>query len=166
MIEQTPVQIELDENADVLTALADGVMFRWFIDGELVSEGPSNEIAFQEGGTFLVRVEVVLANGCILVSEEQEFMIITSTETIQHLTFWEATPNPVEDILTVHLTTDRPQMLSLTILNTAGMVIRKQTQEVQGQAKYSIDMEELASGIYLLTLSDGNAIQTQKIVKQ
>ena len=146
--------------------MTEGVSFRWFVDEELIQEGGNNQLEFQVGGTFIIRVEVTLANGCILVSEDQEFtIVVTNTETIEHLTSWEANPNPVEDILTVHLTTDIPQDLSLTLVNTTGKVIQKQSHVVQGQGQYNIDMKDLASGLYILMISDGEAIQTERIVK-
>ncbi len=164
LIEQAPLQIEFD-GSDIFTVLTEGVAYSWFIDGALVQEGPSNELPLPSGGgTITLTVEVELANGCVLVSSDA-FFILNSIEKLAHLIDWKLSPNPVEDVLTVSLSTYKSEKFSLTIADTSGKIIQTQDYELLGQSEYKIDMKDLASGVYLLMISDGKATQTEQFVK-
>jgi len=164
-IEQAPVQIEFDPITNIATASSDGVIFRWFIDGELITEGSENQFRPSIGGSFILQVEIIQANGCVLISEE-ELIIISSTNELKLLTDFQVSPNPVKDILTVELLTDRKEELSLTIIDATGRVFQTHQHVLLGEGTYTFNLKELASGVYFILVSNGEIIQSKRVVKQ
>lgn len=75
-------------------------------------------------------------------------------------------PNPTSDVLNIETTFDGKKNMDYIIYNVLGQLIFKVTdQDVYSYTK-QIDLSSLASGVYLVQVSDGNQKTVQKIVKQ
>ncbi|MCL2290503.1 MAG: choice-of-anchor J domain-containing protein [Bacteroidetes bacterium] len=78
-----------------------------------------------------------------------------------HLDNYSLTPNPVQDILTV----TRPDATKITvaIYNSMGALVHSfETSETE----LKINVSNYSAGVYLIRLSDGNAVATKRFVKQ
>ena len=75
-------------------------------------------------------------------------------------------PNPVTNELGVRLSTDDASTLNLQVLDVSGAVVRDlSTWSVSGTTYRNWDISDLASGSYLLQMSDGTGVRNLPFVK-
>lgn len=75
-------------------------------------------------------------------------------------------PNPVTDALGVRLNTTEARQLDLQLLDAQGRVVRSLSSwSVDGSAYRNWDISDLASGSYLLRISDGSGVANLPFVK-
>lgn len=86
-------------------------------------------------------------------------IVITSIETANDHSSIDVYPNPVDHLLTIHVTQSTERETSFIISDVLG----KKMTEGRLKKEISIDMTSWNAGIYLLETSDGNK---RKIVKQ
>jgi hypothetical protein len=83
---------------------------------------------------------------------------VTSTTTLY--------PNPTTTALTLETTLDRAAMLTLTLRNVMGApVLEERHTAASGRFATTLDVSALASGVYVLEVSDGAGRWAQKVVK-
>ncbi|MEL7339502.1 MAG: T9SS type A sorting domain-containing protein, partial [Bacteroidota bacterium] len=70
-------------------------------------------------------------------------------------------PNPVQDIMQVEWQQSREGQLQ--IVDMAGTIVRRSRLQKGTQ---QISLEDLAAGLYLLRLQDGELVQSETFVKQ
>ena len=77
-----------------------------------------------------------------------------------------AFPNPTSDVLNIETTFNGKKNIDYIIYNVLGQLIFKDTdQDVYSYTK-QLNLSSLASGVYLVQVSDGNQKTVRKIVKQ
>jgi len=73
-------------------------------------------------------------------------------------------PVPAEDILNINFTSQTAQRMSIRMTNTLGQVaVEEQLGVVSGQRNIALNTSELASGVYLLSISNGTTIQSVRV---
>lgn len=75
-------------------------------------------------------------------------------------------PNPSQGKFTIELTADASTAVQLSIYDLRGRSLVKQEYDVYGKFQKELDLSHLASGIYLLEISDGSRNLTKKIIKE
>ena len=73
-------------------------------------------------------------------------------------------PNPVKDQLQVNLSGAVNPGGIIQIINLTGKVLK--TQQVEGAGTVSVNMSQLAKGLYICRYTNGTEIKVEKIVKQ
>ncbi len=100
----------------------------------------------------------------------EEVYTLTATSIDDQLIGIEALkafPNPVTNQLFVELDAAQPGDLRLTLLNAIGQKAYQEAVEVMpGKNKFSLPMQELAAGVYVLEVSQGSQKAHIKLVKQ
>ncbi len=76
-------------------------------------------------------------------------------------------PNPVEDgQLEILINTVEANNVSIRIFNIHGKLMHQNKQQVfKGKNKYSLDVDELDSGIYLVHIQNGNNLISKRFIK-
>jgi len=75
-------------------------------------------------------------------------------------------PNPATTALTLETTLDRAATLTLTLRNVMGAsVLEERHSAASGRFSTTLDVSALASGVYVLEVSDGIGRWAQKVVK-
>ena len=162
LIDRAPLQIESD-GTSILMVTTTGESYQWYLDGNLIAGETAQTIDALENGSYTV--EVLEATGCILTSEPYEF-ILDSTPVISSIKQWSIAPNPVADILIMQVRTDVSEKYNLTISDPKGKVIHQENVTVDGTANLQVDISKYENGVYLVMLSDGEVVQTKRVVKQ
>jgi PKD repeat protein len=76
-------------------------------------------------------------------------------------------PNPVQDNLNVSLELKESMDLTINVTNLLGQQLISENRSLQGGAQnFELDLQNLPSGLYLLSLTSGTDIVTHKIYKQ
>jgi len=73
-------------------------------------------------------------------------------------------PNPVQDVLNIHLSDIANQIASVEILSMDGMVLYK--SQLTGKNNSQINVSKFQQGIYLCRIIKGTSIETSKFLKQ
>jgi hypothetical protein len=125
-------------------------------------------LQFQAEETVTVSVIVTNDAGC----EDEDFITITIVDPLgvedEHGNSASLFPNPTAGELNITLdllkNTDK---LQLSIMDLSGkVVIQKQITVVENGQIVSVNMAQLANGVYLINLRDKNVNLTQRVVKQ
>ena len=76
-------------------------------------------------------------------------------------------PNPVSDITNVDFLLIESKQLAITMTNSIGeRVFQQDVQNYQtGNHRMEIDMANMASGIYFVSINDGISSKVEKVVK-
>lgn len=93
-----------------------------------------------------------------------EFDILLSVDDIPGLNSVMMFPNPTKGDLNIKIDTDAYLDLNVEILNQQGQVLRAQRNALT--TVLSMDVSDLAAGIYFVRLSDNDRFVTYKFVKQ
>ena len=92
----------------------------------------------------------------------QENVLKTDQFMLNNLVFW---PNPAKDILNVKLNSLTDENIVIKIFDIQGRIILVSEESVKDSTyTKEIDTKSIASGIYLLSVSQGNKNVTKKIL--
>lgn len=73
-------------------------------------------------------------------------------------------PNPTEH--TIYITTDDPDLQTLLITDAVGRCVVQRSPSIYGNVPYRIDLEDVPSGVYLVTLIGAHGNRTARLVKR
>jgi hypothetical protein len=126
---------------------------QWYLNGNMI-EGATNQLfTFTELGDYTVEVT---ANGCSSVSE-----VFEVTVSVEELVFSTSVyPNPAVDIINIKGIQPGTQF---NLLDIRGQLVRT---IMLNQENTSVDISDLANGVYMATFTYENAVNHIKIVKQ
>lgn len=75
-------------------------------------------------------------------------------------------PNPTSDKITVSFTSETMQDVAFKLYDYTGREIQSQSVENKGQVEATVDLSQLATGVYLLNIKDGSHTMTKRVVKK
>jgi len=103
---------------------------------------------------------------CVTVNNTEDFAVSTVTGLPAEPTA--IVPNPAQSEAVLRLNLQESAPLSIEILNTVGQVVSKQdhTRMATGQQAISLDIADLAAGMYFVNLRSDNSMKTMKLVKE
>jgi hypothetical protein len=111
-------------------------------------------------GTYIL--SVTLFNGSVATQSISTLITGIKTEK-ENTTLY---PNPATTALTLETTLDRVATLTLTLRNVMGAaVLEERHTAASGRFATTLDVSALASGVYVLEVSDGIGRWAQKVVK-
>lgn len=118
-------------------------------------------------GTHLFTIRFGSVNGGWSVPLTSEFSYFDAIPELPGISDVLLFPNPVTDALGLRLNTSGPQQLDLQLLDAQGRLVRSlPSWTVSGSSTRNWDMADLASGSYLLRISDGNGVTSLPFIKQ
>jgi glycosidase len=111
------------------------------------------------GQTLYYRLKMVDTDGSSAYSKILSVKIDPNELLIQLM------PNPVHVSVNVFVNNPRNQSLELNILNVGGQIMHRQNYNVlKGLSDLKADVSHLVPGVYLLSVSDGNNRQVQRMI--
>lgn len=149
--------VDLDE----LGLSPDGIIFQWYLDGELLSGQTTFRILPPGYGTYTAKL---LGNGCILDTEPFEYLM-TGSYSAQGAAPISVYPNPVAE--QVYIAGDIPAGAQLSLYNAAGALLRQSPVEKRN-GDFAFSLGNLAPGMYFLkvTSEDGALLHSQVLARQ
>ena len=156
--------VEEDQPITLLNTTSNTTTTEWnFGDGNTATTNTVDH-TYTEPGIYTVTLTVTNAVGCIAtttqtitVTEKLNTGITTTTKESIHIY-----PNPVSTMLNINLSQVTADT-KLTLTNALGQTI--QTQDKLKQGVNTIEVSQLAEGLYLITVNEGKAVlTTQRIV--
>ncbi len=153
--------------------------YEYWIDDAIASStsasiGPNNVVDLiadlptgTTSGTHLFTIRFSSVNGTWTVPLTTQFDSFTSIDELPGISELLLFPNPVTEELGLRLSVDAARTLNLQVLDISGAVLRDlSTWSVSGTTSRNWDISDLASGSYLLRVSDGNGSWSTRFVKQ
>ena len=91
----------------------------------------------------------------------------TISLSISKIINWVVTPNPVSAQTAVRLSLEKASQMQIQVINNAGMIVQSINKGLTQPGDYTIplEMQNVASGVYMIRLILDDNISTQKIVK-
>jgi len=118
-------------------------------------------------GTHFFTIRFSGTNGTWSVPLTTQIEFFTSIDELVGISDLLLFPNPVSNELGLRLSTEDARTLNLQVLDISGAVVRDlSTWSVSGTTYRNWDISDLASGSYLLRLSDGASTSSIRFVKQ
>ena len=138
-------------NGSLVSSAAGGN--QWYLDGEAIDGANNQTLENPSPGNYTVEVS---NNGCSNISEA--YVVLSTEEAMFAST--KMYPNPVEDLLNI---TGIEVGTQFKLTDMRGQIVRSNTFS---ESNASLDVSELASGVYLATFSYENRVQQLRLVKE
>lgn len=127
--------------------------FQWYLNGEAIEGATEQSIEITEDGTY--HLELINTQGCIGVSGDLDVIFDSISELgIPGVNVY---PNPVQDILTIEFSDASPRTIEL--YSEDGKLIQSQ---MVNTSTYYLDMQELASGVYTLSVVGEGSVRVMR----
>jgi hypothetical protein len=153
-----PATPTISWNGSQLTTSATGVSYQWYLNGAVIPGATSAAHTPTAIGTYRIMVS---ANGCSSTSNDYT-LVVTNTNSSAALSRYQAQvfPNPAKNILTVQFSETPEITLTIQLLNSQGKVVK--TISTKNKIT-TIPVEQLSSGLYLLSIQGEGYQQIKKI---
>ena len=139
--------------------------YQWYLDGALLPGDTLQTLMPVQNGMYAV--EVTDANGCMGISPNF-FYTMTAVNTLPGLSRLDIFPNPASTRLTVEMAFDHPvQDLRLELYDVLGRrVWSAQYPPTGADFRETVDVGQLAPGVYELKIGTGSGGVVRKVVVQ
>jgi PKD repeat protein len=148
----------ITQSGETLTSSA-GDSYQWFLDGQPIPGATGQSFTPIFIGEYLVQVTT---NSCTVLSDAFGVLVVGLVD--QELgSAIELYPNPASSWLTLQTSDALGDIVSLTIINTSGEMIRRfENLDLSISHDYTMDIASIPSGLYFLTIE----LSERKIVKK
>lgn len=146
---------------DTLTATGGWVGYQWYLNGVPIPDAVNQIFIAENSGTYHVIATTI--NGCAYNSEAKD-VTISNTKLPASVRQFLLTPNPAQDVLTLALDLHTPARIVVSMTDTTGKIIFKQTKQT-ASLLLPIDMQSLPAGNYLVTVQLEGSTFARKVVK-
>lgn len=75
-------------------------------------------------------------------------------------------PNPTQSILNINLSKAPTENINIQVLNPLGQVVKTASFDKTDNAKLTVDISALPTGVYFVKVTIGNAVKTLRLIKE
>ncbi len=138
--------------------------YQWILNGSDITGASQQSYTATQNGLYKVRIKN--SNGCENTSDALNFTISSVIEDGETAGLV-LQPNPATDNITFSIVSDREEIVTISILNLTGQeVIRKDAGAESGVIKHTLNLADVASGVYTLRLQIGSRVIARTFVVQ
>ena len=149
---------------DARGGTGDRANYSWDFGGGNTATGDSVGYTFPQGGAYTVTLIVTNACGSDTVSLSLPDVSIVENALSRSLKLY---PNPARDVLNVELSLEGKDDVTVRIMDVSGKeVISAIHSKDDKKMEASIDLSELAKGVYMIEVSDGKYTAVRRLVKE
>jgi Leucine-rich repeat (LRR) protein len=156
-----PPQVSVSADRDLLSAItqAIAVSYEWFFNGATMPSEVSAQLTATQSGRYAVRITD--RNGCKGTSAIYNH-IFTSAEDETYNANLKVYPNPTNNTLNIESKIEK--ITNLQLHDLTGKKINVQID--QNQARFTLSLDQLAVGVYLLEIKTSKSTIWRKVVKE
>ena len=161
VVNPSPAAATISQNANVLTS-SSSTGNQWYLNGNLIAGATSQNYTATQNGTYTV---VVTSGGCS--SAASAGSVINGIAAIVELDpyVFSIFPNPSQGDFSVSFKANLDETYKLKVFNEAGQLVYENAIDNQnGQIVKAVQLGKVASGIYNVTLSNGQIESSKKII--
>ncbi len=139
--------------------------YQWYRDNDLLPNARGYSLLVSQAGTYRVRVT---QHNCVGWSTERTIVtsVLTATtpDPIGHFNIY---PNPAETTLYVRYANPLEKQIHIQVVDLQGRLWNTAVslKNQQGETQSTIAIQHLPPGVYMLLLSEGDRIQTERFLK-
>ncbi len=154
----------ITQNREKLTA-SEGVTYQWFFEGAGIPAeqgGTQRVLTINRLGKYQVRVTNSL--GCTNTSGDFEVTTLSVEDITSSVSLY---PNPTHDFAVLEMNNDIIGQVNITITDVLGRKVSTQTvSKSSDKFNHRINVEKLASGMYIIQLKVGEFVAVHKLEKE
>lgn len=149
----------------------DGVTYTWAVPSDaIVASGQGTASVTITWGYKAGNIKITPTSSCGSGPAKQYSIIVTHANDAMATTLPKANtsvfPNPAADIATVTFTAEKENKYALTITDMRGkQVMHKEINSVKGVNRVKLAVSNFTDGMYVITLSNGTAVENLKLLK-
>lgn len=137
-------------SGNVFTVDQPGTAYQWYLNGNPIPGATNQTYVATESGNY--HVEVTYGDGCVSSSPINEYTY-TSVYEIENLTDFSVYPNPGSELISVTGTFSTSENLVIEFTNMLGQrIIEPRSLKNITTLKHTIDVSQLANGVYFISL--------------
>lgn len=168
-----PKPVIIQRGDTLLSSPSPSGYYEWYLDGTLVISGPYYGLITNIPGIY--QVVVFAENGCGAVSNPHDYLVAPPPPPPNPITAVDPDvkdglviyPNPARSSLTIELSNASDGAYNVSVLSSTGSLLKSQVIQSDGTTlRASIDVSELASGLYFVTVGRGNTTCLARFLKQ
>ncbi|MDX2002693.1 MAG: T9SS type A sorting domain-containing protein [Chitinophagales bacterium] len=134
--------------------------YQWFLNGDTISGATSQSLVITESGNY--SVIVTDGNGCSSISEEI-FATYVGLDEINLASGLSVYPNPSQGV--IHISKQGiAENMEVTLYNAVGAIIYNGQVELGNGQIATINVNEVASGVYVLKIKTNSRSLSQKLI--
>jgi hypothetical protein len=150
LLPNTPI---IYHNFDTLFVASGEANYQWYLNGNLIQNGPTPYLITQENGSYLV--EVTNTNNCVATSSIYSYQ---STGIDENSGLMSVFPNPTTGLITINSLSSN---LLIKVYDAKGsLLLTESTSSISTE----IDLNEFENGIYFMHISTNDTTFVQKIM--
>ncbi len=139
-----------------------GVKYTWVIENGGSKNGNTIQHNFIKDGTYNVTMYALINNSTCECSKTKTVVMnraaVKSFESVGVMVY----PNPATDVVNIAMKESFGSEVKVNITNVSGAMVR--TIKASNNGLLSINTADITSGVYMITVSSGNNVFTQKLV--
>jgi hypothetical protein len=137
--------------------------YLWDFGSGFTTTAQNPEFTFPFDGTY--PVSLIVGNGCEQDTFLLDVIVVKSgLDDIQGIMF-SCYPNPVNELLNVHIQLNAIELISLNLYNLLGEPVYFKQVMFQKEGIFQMDLSSLPAGMYLLELTNQNGKTVRPVVK-
>ncbi|MCB0572900.1 MAG: T9SS type A sorting domain-containing protein [Phaeodactylibacter sp.] len=148
-------------NLEAMGITPDGMLFQWYLDGQLIAGENTFRIVPATFGTYTARL---FKDGCMLDTAPFEYTMVGTYAAAGAVPIT-VYPNPAPE--QVFLSGNIPAGAQLSLYNASGALLR-QSRIDKGKGDFACSLGDIPAGLYFLriTSGDGALLYSNELVKQ
>jgi hypothetical protein len=161
VVNPSPAAATISQNANILTS-SSATGNQWYLNGTMIAGATSQNYTATQNGTYTV---IVTSGGCS--SAASAGSIINGIAAIVELDpyVFSIFPNPSQGDFSVSFKANLGEVYKLKVFNEGGQLVYEDAIDNQnGQIVKAVQLGKVASGIYNVTLSNGQIESSKKII--
>jgi len=159
--------VSIVQHEDTLSIDLGFSAYVWYKNGNAVANNAGNEYLLQaaDSGAFYVTVQD--SCGCFYTSDTVQINSSAAIDTIRSgIADLNIYPNPAKTVFYINGTATSPRTINYTISNITGRQLRTASFKVnRGVIHQAVDCDNLAPGMYYISLYTGKHIWVEKLIK-
>jgi len=163
-----PARPTINRTGDTLKALSSVAdSYQWYRNGTMITGATDQKLIVALPGTY--RVEIMDDNTCSSMSQPFDVILTDVNDDVVagHTNGLEIFPNPTNGLFTVTANVIEAGSVRIELFNLVGEKVLSVNDMAQGnQFKSTIDMGQVASGVYNVVVTTNNERWTVRLVRQ